>query len=148
MLQQLTAVPDKPVQIVVDVQDRRKLRQTAVPARAPHYYSTNNAVCHLKYHIWDLWSCRWHILKERELTLSVWCSAASKAATCSCSDTTSRNCPQRAMSREQSWARFMFTSSANSSGDSAFCWNINTMKSTRGLKWAYFSKITACKSLY
>lgn len=53
-------------------------------------------------------------------TLSVWCSIAKIAATCSCKETTSKNCPQSAMSREQSWARFIFTNSASSSGDSAF----------------------------
>lgn len=54
------------------------------------------------------------------LTLNVWCSCASKAVTSSCKVMTSRNCPQRAIRSEQSWARFIFISSASSSGFSIF----------------------------
>lgn len=54
------------------------------------------------------------------LTLNVWCSFASKAVTSSCKVMTSRNCPQSAIRSEQSWARFIFISSASSSGFSIF----------------------------
>lgn len=57
---------------------------------------------------------------ESILTLNVWCSCASNAVTSSCKVMTSRNCPQRAIRSEQSWARFMFISSASSSGFSIF----------------------------
>lgn len=59
-----------------------------------------------------------------ELTRSVWCSWANSAETRSFRDTTSRKFPHNAISREHSCAKFIFTSSANSSGLSALCCKI------------------------
>ncbi len=39
MPMQLTVVPGRPVQIVLDVQGRRKPQQTALPLIRPHYKS-------------------------------------------------------------------------------------------------------------
>lgn len=69
--------------------------------------------------------------KNSQLTRSVWCSWANSAETRSFRDTTSRKFPHSAMSREHSCAKFMFTSSANSSGLSALCYKITYMHNHR-----------------